>query len=88
MADGALARHDRVVIRCLRRVHFDVDPGSAGRARVRCRDCRSESGEIVIHAFDLATGQLVGTERYRSVRELIEATEPTGASGAGAQRGV
>lgn len=59
----------------MRRFHLDVEEGGAGVARVPCRYCRSEPGEVVIHRFDLGTGRLIETRRYRDLAELIRRSE-------------
>lgn len=59
----------------MRRYHLEVEAGSVGMARVPCRYCRSEAGEVVIHHFDLATGRLVETRRYRDVADLVRRSE-------------
>lgn len=56
---------DNVRIACPNRKHFDVLPGARGTARVWCREKRCKlADEIVIHYFDLATGDLIETRRY------------------------
>lgn len=56
---------DNVRIACPNRKHFDVLPGASGTARVWCREKKCRIGdEIVIHYFDLATGELKDTRRY------------------------
>lgn len=67
---------DLVTIACQSRTHFKVEPGSIGVARVLCRDrhCKQYGDETVIHYFDLATGAIVRTHRYRKAeREALAA---------------
>lgn len=57
---------DHVELRCQRRKHGEAELGATGIVRIHCRDCsrRDEDGVVVIHHFDLATGDYT-TRRYR-----------------------
>lgn len=67
---GALGN---VTIRCASRKHFEVEPGATGVARLICRECRRHDpdGAVTVHHFDLATGRLIKTKRYRSTDEYF-----------------
>lgn len=67
-----------VRLACMRRYHLDVETGCEGVARVPCRYCRTEPGEVVVHHFDMATGKLIETRRYRDLAELIKRSEREG----------
>lgn len=61
-----------IALCCTSRKHADVEAGLRGTARVQCRErhCRREPNEIVVHYFDLATGELIETRRYARVRVI------------------
>ena len=54
-------------LRCPARMHAMIVDGML---EVKCRDCRTDPGEVVLHYFDLRSGELVETRRWRSVHEL------------------
>ena len=66
------APNDYRTIACAGTKYGDVADDATGILRVKCRDrrCRRPGvDEVVIHYFDLATGDLLETRRFARVRE-------------------
>lgn len=53
-------------LRCGGTMHGKLDIFD-GKLEVKCnrRRCGAERGVVVLHTFDLNTGEMVGTKRYR-----------------------
>ena len=58
-------------LRCASRYHASVAFGARGRLRVQCRYCRRDKTIVVYHWFDLATGEMIDTQRFASVRAFV-----------------
>lgn len=58
--------HDLVELRCPHTMHGIIDT-LRGIIEVKCRSsfCGSRSGIVVLHQFDLDTGVLLQTEKFR-----------------------
>lgn len=72
-----------IAIRCGNRKHFDVAAGSVGVARIYCRDkrCGASRAVIVMHEFDLTTGELTNTYRFsRWQQPHVAATQESAGS--------
>lgn len=58
-------------LRCASRYHASVGAGATGLLRVQCRYCRRDKSVVVYHWFDLATGEMIDTQRFASVRAFV-----------------
>jgi hypothetical protein len=58
---------EQVELRCDNGIKFAELYPDLREIAVKCRSgrCGAARGVVVIHTFDLATGRMVGTERYR-----------------------
>lgn len=58
-------------LRCPSRIHGIVV--SEGRIEVKCgsKHCGAESGTTVLHYFDLATGELVETRKFKEPKAMF-----------------
>lgn len=66
------ATAQRVIdLRCASRYHCSVAQGATGLLRVQCRYCRRDKAQVVYHWFDLASGELIDTQRFASVRAFV-----------------
>lgn len=52
-------------IRCGNGILFGVIEGRTFEVKCRSRRCGHEAGVVIIHRFDLLTGDLVGTSKFR-----------------------
>jgi hypothetical protein len=55
-------------LRCPHKLHGVVIGDASGVVEIQCRSrwCGSQSGVVVLHRFDLSTGDLMETRQYRS----------------------
>ena len=63
---------DHRTLRCPWRKHGEAEAGAIGVIRIQCRDCarRRGGGVVVIHRFDLATGDYT-TRVYRDASDYL-----------------
>jgi hypothetical protein len=56
-----------IELRCDNNIKFGELFEEDGVLEVRCRSsrCGHEPGVVVVHGFDVETGKLLGTEKYR-----------------------
>lgn len=52
-------------LRCDNGILFGIIDGSAIDVKCRSRRCGHEAGSVVIHRFDLKTGKLQGTMKFK-----------------------
>jgi hypothetical protein len=64
---------DHIELRCQWRKHAEVEAGATGVIRIHCRDCsrKRDDGVVVIHHFDLATGDYIN-KRYRDPSGYVD----------------
>jgi hypothetical protein len=55
-------------LRCESKKHGVVIDDHTVEVKCDSRFCGARSGVIVLHRFDLTTGKLVGTHRYKEIR--------------------
>jgi hypothetical protein len=58
-------------LRCSSRIHGVVV--AEGRIEIKCRSkhCGAESGTTVLHYFDLLSGELMETKRFKEPKEMF-----------------
>lgn len=64
---------DLIELRCPWQKHGEVEPGATGILRCKCRECvrKNPEGGVVIHHFDLATGDYI-TKKYRDAFQYVQ----------------
>lgn len=67
-------------LRCDNRILFGTVDGDVLEVKCRSRRCGHEGGVVVIHRFDLETGNLVGTQRFKDPEYRKEAGGHDGSS--------
>lgn len=55
-------------LRCTSKKHGVVIDDHTVEVKCDSRFCGAKAGVIVLHRFDLRTGELVDTQRYREIR--------------------
>lgn len=75
---------DNIALRCQWQKHGEAVAGASGEIRFKCRECARKrgGGVVVIHHFDLATGEFI-SKTYRDTAEYLdqrrrERARPTG----------
>lgn len=65
---------EEIELRCDNGIKFGELFPDLARVAFKCRSgrCGAERGVIVIHEFDLLTGKMVGTDRYRDPVMTVE----------------
>jgi hypothetical protein len=68
----AAAPGDNIDLRCPWQKHGEAVAGASGEIRFKCRECARKrgGGVVIIHHFDLATGDYT-TRTYRDVSEYL-----------------
>jgi hypothetical protein len=71
---------DRIELRCDKRLHGVLTEG--GLLDVSCRSalCGHRDGIVVIHSFDVDTGELIATKKYRDYPTVKEQGDALGHS--------